>query len=91
MTEANRFSSVVSHNEPSKHTFECSQFGKFENKRQFTRYDWLSLKVGRGRGTWEAGTWGRGDLGTRGRGDAGTRGRKTKILYTSPLGSLSFR
>ena len=36
-----------------------------------------------GRGTWDAGTWGRGDLrtwgrggaGTRGRGDAGTRGR----------------
>ena len=40
----------------------------------------LSLKVGRGRGTWDAGTWGRGtrrrgDVGTRGRGDAGTRGR----------------
>ena len=39
---------------------------------------WLSLKVGRGRGTWgrgDVGRWGRGDVGTRGRGDAGTRGR----------------
>ena len=35
----------------------------------------LSLKVGRGRGTWDAGTRGRGDAGTWGRGDAGTRGR----------------
>ena len=39
--------------------------------------NWLSLKVGRGRGTWErgdAGTRGREDAGTRGRGEAGTRG-----------------
>ena len=47
MTEANRFSSVVSHNEHSTHTFECSQFGKFESKGRFTRYD---LSAGRCRG-----------------------------------------
>ena len=47
----------------------------------------LSLKEGRGRGTWDVGrgtwdvgTWGRGtrgrgDAGTWGRGDVGTRGR----------------
>ena len=36
--------------------------------------------MGRGRGTWDAGTWdletrGLGDAGTWGRGDAGTQGR----------------
>ena len=35
----------------------------------------LLLKVGRERGTWDLGTWGRWDVGTRGRGDAGTWGR----------------
>ena len=44
MTEANRFSSVISPNEHSTHTFECSQFGKFESKGRFTRYD---LSAGR--------------------------------------------
>ena len=57
----------------------------------------LSLKEGRGRGTWDVGrgtwdvgrgTWdvgrgdvGRGDAGTRGRGDAGTRGRGDAVTW----------
>ena len=44
MTEGNQFSSVVSPKEHSIHIFECSQFGKFESKGRFTRYD---LSAGR--------------------------------------------
>ena len=60
-------------------TLICSKPAKPINKKKG-----LSLKVGRGRGTWTwdvgRGTWGRGDVGTLGLGevvreDFGTRGR----------------
>ena len=46
----------------------------------------LSLKVGRGRGTWGHGTRGRGDAGTRGRGDAGTSHVPRPCPSDSPFG-----
>ena len=37
--------------------------------------------MGRGRGTWDVGTWGRGDSGTWGREDSGTRGRVNSGMW----------
>ena len=77
---------------PSEHIPKGNAFGRrpIEPQKQIAVAVWalanqesclqisgLSLKVGRGRGTWDVGrgTRGRGDVGTWGRGDAGTRGR----------------